>query len=217
MLEYAGRLFDGAAERAGGSYDLFPFEELRLPFDGEFDSRLLLRAGAFEREFPAGVRLFEEPAQGGRSACAEGADWLAPLGRLGDPLPNPCGARPRSVAFPCADQFLDPVFAGRFAEAPLFTDARPLTAALADGGRLLASSRCRADREPELAEGEFPAPRAPNLVVLPTRPAESARVSIVRTGMCDAAAAGAVRATTERLDTDAGGVATRPRAFAAPV
>jgi len=40
---------------------------------------------------------------------------------------------------------------------------------------------------------------------------------MVRTGMCEAAAAGAVRATTERFATDAGGVETRPRAFAAPV
>jgi hypothetical protein len=35
--------------------------------------------------------------------------------------------------------------------------------------------------------------------------------------MWDAAAAGAVRAITERFITDAGGVDTRPRPFAAPV
>jgi hypothetical protein len=42
-------------------------------------------------------------------------------------------------------------------------------------------------------------------------------VSIVRTGICDAAAAGAVRAITERFMTELGGVATRPCPFAAPV
>jgi len=35
--------------------------------------------------------------------------------------------------------------------------------------------------------------------------------------MCDAAAAGAVRAITDRFITELGGVATRPRAFAVPV
>jgi hypothetical protein len=35
--------------------------------------------------------------------------------------------------------------------------------------------------------------------------------------MCEAAAPGVVRATTERFVTDEGGVETRPRAFAAPV
>lgn len=126
--------------------------------------------------------------------------------------------------FPCADQFLVPLLAGRFADALLFTDARPLTPALAEGGRLLDSSRCRGDMEAELpAEGEFAAPlRAPNPAVftrpvLFTRPAESVRASIVRTGMCEAAAPGVVRATTERLVTEAGGVATRPRALTAPV
>jgi len=39
----------------------------------------------------------------------------------------------------------------------------------------------------------------------------------VRTGVCEAAAAGAVRAITERFITDDGGVDTRPRPFAAPV
>lgn len=181
---------------------------------------------------PCGARLFPEPAHGGRSECGAGADWLAPFGRFEDALlPKPCGARPRSEVFPCADQFLVPLLAGRFAGALPFTEARPLTLALAEGGRLLESSRCRADIEAELpAEGEFAAPlRAPNppelftrpvsftRPVLFTRPAESVRVSIVRTGMCEAAAPGAVRAITERLVTEAGGVATRPRALAAPV
>jgi hypothetical protein len=40
---------------------------------------------------------------------------------------------------------------------------------------------------------------------------------MVRTGICEAAAAGAVRAITERFATDDGGVATWERAFAVPV
>jgi hypothetical protein len=109
-LEYAGRLFDGAAERAGGSYDLFPFEELRLPFDGEFDSRLLLRAGAFEREFPAGVRLFEEPPKvaGPRARRAPIGlrrldDWAThcqiPVARVRDPWHSPV---PTSFSIQCS-------------------------------------------------------------------------------------------------------------------
>ncbi len=49
------------------------------------------------------------------------------------------------------------------------------------------------------------------------RPADKCCAFIVRTGMCEAAAAGAVRAITERFITEEGGVETRPRAFAAPV
>jgi hypothetical protein len=158
--------------------------------------------------------------------------------------PNPCGARPRSVVFPCADQFRDPLFAARLVDALLFTDARPLNPppALADGGRLLASSRCREDNGPlplfvaplfvgrpeaEFAEAEIPALlRAPKLLLLPPRfiplfaatwLADTARVSMVRTGMWEAAAPGVVRAITGRLATDDGGVETRPRAFAAPL
>jgi hypothetical protein len=94
---------------------------------------------------------------------------------------------------------------------------------------LLASSRCREDVVALLTsrpvrmfpEAEFPLLllRAPNPPVFPTRPADNARVSMVRTEMCEAAAPGAVRAITERFITDDGGVETRPRAFAfaAPV
>lgn len=155
--------------------------------------------------------------------------------------PNPCGARPRSVVFPCADQLRDPLLAGRFAEALLFTDARPLNPppAFADGGRLLASSRCRAviaplfvvplfvgRPAPEFAEAEFPPSRTPIPPLFPPRfiplfaatwPADTARVSMVCTGMCEAAALGVVRAITARFVTDDGGVETCPRAFAAPV
>jgi hypothetical protein len=176
-----------------------------------------------------------EPAHGGRSACAGVLPWLelAPLGRL---EPNPCGARPRSVVFPCADQLRDPLFAGRLGDVLLFTDARPLNPplAFADGGRLLERSRCCGDVVPLFpsrpgrlfGEGELPTPlRAPKPPLFPprftgpfpARPADSPRVSIVLTGMCEAAAPGDVRATTERLIAEDGGVATRPRAFAAPV
>jgi hypothetical protein len=154
-------------------------------------------------------------------------------------LPNPCGARPRSVEFPCADQFRDPLFPGRLGEALPFTEARPFTPAFAfaDGGRLLESSRCREDiplftslpgrlfgdtevaaplRPPKLPL--FPPRLPPPLTApFPARPAETPRLSIVRTGMCEAAAPGVVRATTDRFVTDDGGVATRPRAFAVPV
>jgi hypothetical protein len=120
----------------------------------------------------------------------------------------------------------------------LFTEERPLNPPpeFAVGGRLLESSRCRADIPPLLrpgrlfGEAELPPPsRTPTPVLFPprlippftapfpTRPAVSPRESIVLTGACDAAAPGAVRATTARFATDDGGVATRPRAFAAPV
>lgn len=114
-----------------------------------------------------------------------------------------------------------PLAGGRSGETRLLlppTEARPLTPALADGGRLLESCRWRCDiaglllvSRPvrKLAEGALP--------VLPARPADRPRVFIVRTGMCEAPAAGAVRAMTERFITDEGGVETRPRAFAAPV
>jgi hypothetical protein len=68
-----------------------------------------------------------------------------------------------------------------------------------------------------LDAGVFPRFAAPLIEPLLTRPADNPRVSIVRTGMCEAAAAGAVRAITDRFITEDGGVETRPRAFAAPV
>jgi hypothetical protein len=160
--------------------------------------------------------------------CADQVrDPLLLLGRFADALPFgalPFGAlpfmdaRPRSVALPCADQVRDPLLPGRFADAlPFgalpFTDARPLTLPLA----------------PAFADGGLPlrAPKPPLLpalfaTLLPPRftppftapfaawPADSPRVSIVRTGMCEAAAPGAVRAITGRFATDAGGVDTRP-------
>src|SRR4030088_2451235 len=77
------------------------------------------------------------------------------------------------------------------------------------------------------AEGALPAPLRPPKTpgrfapafagALPARPADMPCVFIVRRGICEAAAAGAVRAMTERSSTDEGGVETWPRAFAAPV
>src|SRR5712664_491292 len=65
---------------------------------------------------------------------------------------------------------------------------------------------------------ELPGRFAPTFAgALPPRPADKPCEFIVRTGVCEAAAAGAVRATTARFDTEEGGVETLPRAFAAPV
>jgi hypothetical protein len=136
----------------------------------------------------------------------------------------------------------EPVFAGRLGDVVLlFTDPRPFNPplAFADGGRLLDSSRCRDDDIEPLftsrlgrlfGEAELPTPlRVPKPPVFPprfippftglfpTRPADSPRESIVLTGMCEAAAPGDVRATTARFIAEDGGVATRPREFAAPV
>jgi hypothetical protein len=200
----------------------------------------LLELGAEDREPRLfGIEREPEPAQGGRSECVPRGVWLAPFtGRSDEPLPKLCGARPRSVALPCADQLREPLFAGRLGDTlpPPFTDARPLTPAPAEGGRLLESSRWREDMAALLfasrpartfADGALlEAPRPPKLpfagrfippLTAPFRPADKPRVSMVRTGMCEAAAAGAVRAITERFMTLAGGVETRPRALAAPV
>jgi hypothetical protein len=130
---------------------------------------------------------------------------------------------------------------GRFGDAFPFTEGRALTPApaFADGGRLLERPCCRADEGAAplfisrpwrtLGDAEFwlplrvpkpPlfAPRfIPPFAPLAARPADKPRVSIVRTGMCEAAAPGAVRAMTERFVTEDGGVETRPRLFAAPV
>jgi hypothetical protein len=122
----------------------------------------------------------------------------------------------------------EPLFVGRFAEALPFTAARPFTLAfpLAEGGRLFASSRCREDVAPLFASRPtrmFDAAAFPRLVLAPfpdpllTRPADNPRVSMVRTGMWEAAAPGAVRAITERFVTEEGGLRIPPRAFAAPV
>src|SRR5258706_181206 len=79
----------------------------------------------FQRALPrADALLFREPTRDGGSACADCPARLLPPwvrldgARLDDaPLRKPCGARPRSVAFPCADQVRDPLLLpGRFAD-----------------------------------------------------------------------------------------------------
>ena len=160
--------------------------------------------------------------------------------------PKPCGAWPRSVVLPCAAQVRVP-FVARCGALPTdaLVEARPLIAALAEGGLLLASSRCRADMAELLLEtvprrlaaagalgavpralteplaGRFAALFAPRFELpfaceFPVRPADNPVVFIVWTGEWEAAAAGAVRAMTARFCTDEGGVEMWPRVFAAP-
>ena len=200
----------------------------------------MLELGEEERE-PGlfGIEREPEPDQGGRSECVPRGVWLAPFaGRSDEPLPKLCGARPRSVALPCADQLREPLFAGRLGDTlPLpFTDARPLTPAPEEGVRvcertgwrghmpalLFAYGPGRTFADGALLEAQRP-PKLPFAgrfippFTAPFRPADKPRVSMVRTGMCEAAAAGAVRAITERFVILAGGVETRPRVLAAPV
>ena len=107
---------------------------------------MLLKLGDAAREpAPFGIEREPEPAHGGRSELVARATWFALFDvRSDEPLPNPCGARPRSVVLPCAAQ-LRVLLEGRLADAPLLplTDARPFmpALALADGGRLLDNSR----------------------------------------------------------------------------
>lgn len=145
--------------RCGGSKERPLLEEF---------GRLLLKFGAEVREgalvLPRGPPL---PAHGGRSLITRAEFWDGafvdrlepkPCGRSfivrGEfcagafagrfELPNPCGARPRSVALPCASQLRE-LLPGRSTELPrvgLFME-RP-EFCIADGGRSCASSRCRA-------------------------------------------------------------------------
>jgi hypothetical protein len=159
-------LYAGELDRDGCSYRCVAPEELEL-LDERFAS---------------------ERAQAGRSDWFPRGAWLV---RSGDgpglfERPKPCGARPRSVVLPCADQLR--VFAGRFAELPTLAlapaDARSLapTPAPADGGLLLESSRWRVliaglmllDAPPRLpADGALgDVPRPPKLLfeLRPTSP-----------------------------------------------
>jgi hypothetical protein len=156
-------------------------------------------------------------------------------------LPNPCGAWPESVALPCAFQ-VRPEVVGREPLALLLNElfggeplalllneplGRELLALLlieplgcevcdcpaADGGRLDDSWDCRALLNPGAL---FPPwPTFPAGLLLPWFAAKVAEF-IVRTGMCEAAAAGVDRATTLRFCTLVEGVATRPWVFDAP-
>jgi len=125
-------------------------------------------------------------------------------------LPKPCGARPRSVELPWASQVRPLV--ELFVVARLF--AAPETGP--EGGLpweswfwrpVVAEPFCDSERF-----GVWPVRLARLLL---GRPADSAPVFIVRTGWCEAAAAGAVRAITERFCTSEGGTA-RACKFAAP-
>jgi hypothetical protein len=80
---------------------------------------------------------------------------------------------------------------------------------IVEGGRLCESWFWRAVATVLLGDIVRPA------ICPPVRPADKLLVFIVRTGIWAAAAAGAVRATTERFSTDAGGI-RRAVVFAAP-
>jgi hypothetical protein len=146
-------------------------------------------------------------------------------------LPNPAGARPRSVVLPCASQLRVPLLTrwlpGLFA-APL-PDRAPFC--IAAGGRACSSSRWRGVMAALL---EFPA-RAFGMLLagrctdpfagrfaaelprsFPVRPAAKLAEFIVRTCDREAPAAGAVRATTARFCTDPEGRATLALVLAAP-
>lgn len=150
-------------------------------------------------------------------------------------LPNPCGARPRSVELPCASQV-------RPLPARLLLPAGPLVERLpgiAEGGRFCESSRWRGViRELEEFAGALPGrfwnwplvlmllctPELPTWAFAlaepftcapPKRPAVVAPF-IVRTDSREAARAGAVRAMTERFWIAFDGRATWPLKLEAP-
>jgi hypothetical protein len=142
-----------------------------------------------------------EPAQGGRSARCMRVPWAAPFAGTLLGLPKPCGARPRSVAPPCASH-VRVLLVERFGDAPLvleFNVAWLLSPPVAEGGLFCESWFWRADN-PGLTRIFAGA--------LFVRPADNPVVFMVWTGMCEAAAAGAVRAITERFCTEDGGVDT---------
>lgn len=167
-------------------------------------------------EFDRDVPPFEpEPAQAGRSdrfmlaACVE-LPFRVPALVLAvrfASVPKPCGARPRSVAVPCAAQVRPPfaLVTGRLFAAPAI-----------DGGRPCDSWFWR----PLAAVLPVVLPKLFGTVERPptcptVRPADKLVVFTVRTGILPAPAAGAVRATTDRFCTDVGGIA-RAVVFAAP-
>jgi hypothetical protein len=151
-------------------------------------------------------------------------------------LPNPCGARPESVVLRCAFQLRPAAgglevlsfneLLGREPLALLLNEPfgrellllnEPLGRAFCgcetDGGRF--DESCDAGPLLKLCDVFPPRPKFPAGLFAP-RFAEREPEFIVRTGMCEAAAAGADRATTLRLCTLAEGVATRPCVFDAP-
>ena len=80
-------------------------------------------------------------------------------------LPKPCGARPRSVEFPCASQVRE-LFPDRCGPLLITLLVERFELGIAEGGRFCESSRCR-PVIPELA-GEFPA--RPFAVAFPLTP-----------------------------------------------
>ena len=152
-----------------------------------------------------------EPAQGGRSERLRCTDCVVLFCGVLEP-PKPCGARPRSLVLPCASQLRPPV-------VPL---ARLLFAPLTAAGLFCESWFCRADIAALFGAVELfdVAERLAVCVLVAMlfvgRPDESPVVVMVRTGVCEAAAPGVVRAITERFCTDAGGVATCALMLAAP-
>ena len=180
-----------------------------MPF--EYVERLALFDGEPNLELEALAEPVDpEPAHGGRSARCERVGCVLPF--AGALWPKPCGALPRSVALPCASQARAPV-AERFCDAPLvveFNVARLLNAPFADGGLFCESWFWREDN-PELTRALLVAAEFPVVSA-----ADSPVVLIVCTGMCEAAAPGAVRAITERFCIDDGGAETCPLRFAAP-
>jgi hypothetical protein len=188
--------------------------------------------GAFDAPPPL-LLLLPPRDQGGRSlefiraVCGVAARFE---------LPNPCGARPESVVLPCAFQLrpeagglevlLFKELLGREPLALLLNEPfgrallllnEPLGRAFcdcaADGGRF--DDGCDGRALLKLCALFPPRPKFP-AGLLPPRFAEKEPEFIVRTGMCEAAAAGVDRATTLRFCTLVEGVATRPRAFDAP-
>jgi len=105
-------------------------------------------------------------------------------------LPKPCGAWPESVALPCALHVREDVFdrADEFVEADGLEPC-----CMAEGGRLAESCACRLAFIP----AGLPVVRAePTAAEWPGLRAE---LFMVRTGRCEADAAGAVRAITLRF------------------
>jgi hypothetical protein len=188
-----------------------------------FGARLLYAGGAYERlppalppedeklrgAFDAPPLLFPPRAQGGRllefirAVCGVAVRFV---------LPKPCGARPESVALPCAFQ-LRPEADCREALLLIEPFGREFCICETEGGRFDESCDCRALLN--VCVVFPPRPEFPAGLLAPWL-ADIEPEFMVRTGMCEAAAAGVDRATTLRFCTLAEGVATLPCMFDAP-
>lgn len=174
----------------------------------EAGGRLLRLRPDCAGEFPETRPAFPLPAHGGRFV-----EFMREVcevdGRF--ELPKPCGARPESVALPCAFQ-VRPELVGR----ELFV--LPLTAPFAceeklAGGRFAESCDWRALFM--LCVPFAPRPKLP-AELLPARLPEKLEELNACDGKCEAAAAGVDRVTTLRFCTLAEGVAMRPLRLDAP-